>query len=828
MSRSWRSASSHLPIVNHLATLVRGINDHQLSILEAPPGSGKTTVLPLALLEESTFASGKILMLQPRRIAAKSVAMRMAEMLNEAVGETVGYRVRMESKVSPRTRLEVITEGLLTRKIVADPSLEGIALIILDEFHERSLHGDIGLALARETCSVLRPDLKIVIMSATLGESLPQHLVAGAWRYAFGGTPFPVRVVYEPGNAREPIWNRVSAAVRSELTRGSGDILAFLPGALEISRTEEILKNLRGEFVTLPLYGDLPYSEQQKALTPDPNGRRKVVLATTIAETSLTIDGVTTVIDSGLHKVARGESSGSVSLVTESISRDAADQRAGRAGRTAPGTCIRLWSEQEHLTRRANREPEILRADCTAALIDLAAWGVRDPSTFSWITMPPSRTLNEGIRTLKSMKAVDAEGRITETGRTLASLGTHPRLATIALEGRRIGKVALAAGLIALIEERDIIAGSAPTANVEHRLALIDVRNPSGPARRVRDLAKRWTERIERLPAGALTKLDVPLVSETGYLLACAFPESIAKRREEGSPRYLLASGVGASLGPGDPLLKEEYLVVTSMRSGSSDSLISLAAPLSPTLFDSALSALSTTNVEVEFNAERGQLIAETVTRCGAVMLRRQPSPALGPQEMLKALSSWLSTSQGFSRLPWSEESLALRARVEWVRGQAPQLPLPSLTDDALQQSIDSWLGPFLEPGFSLRSVTPTLIYKALESYLPWNSKRDLDAIAPTTLKLPNGKVRRIEYSATEGPYFSAKVQELFGLASTPLIGSLRVPALIHLLSPASRPVQVTRDLGSFWRTSYPEVRKELRGRYPKHKWPEDPLSPLS
>jgi ATP-dependent helicase HrpB len=756
-------------------------------------------------------------MLQPRRIAARSVATRMAEMLAEPVGDTVGYQVRLESRRSSHTRLEVITEGLLTRKLLADPSLDGVGVLIFDEFHERSIHGDVGLSLALETAAVLRPDLKIIVMSATLGASLPEHIFKDPWRYSFASTPYPVIVHHSPPAPREPTWTVVSRAIKSAMLNHRGDILAFLPGAYEIERTIQSLSDGRIDATILPLYGELPYSEQQRALIPDPAGKRKIVLATTIAETSLTIDGVTVVVDSGFHKVSYSDPSGFTTLTTEPISRDAADQRAGRAGRTAPGTCIRLWSEQEHLTRRASRDPEILRA----------AWGVASFERFGWITPPPKNSVTRALQTLRALGALDSENRITEIGKALSALGAHPRLGKLALEAKQIGNAELAGSLIAVIEERDILHGRDVGADILQRIEVLSKPNAGAPIGRARDMARQWKQRIDHLSLPRFTNAPPkpPVGTELAYLLAMAFPEGIARRRTPESPRYVLASGAGATLLHTDPLAREEFIVVATMRDAGDDARITLASALPSELFTSSLASLVVTKDEVSFDESKGSLTASTVTRVGALILKETKNSQIGKERMKDALVSWLSTPEGFARIRWSNEQQNLRTRATWARARTQTIDLPDLTDDALRVTLGEWLAPFLE-SVSLSAITVTVLHDALEALLPWVKRKELDSIAPQAISLPSGRSRMIDYGTGEHPTFEARIQELFGVKETPLIGRLKVPALIHLLSPAQRSMQVTQDLASFWKTSYPQIRKELRGRYPKHKWPEDPFNP--
>lgn len=827
MTSDWRTTIATLPIAKHLAALREGIGAHSISLLEAPPGTGKTTVLPLALLEEPSLAGKTILILQPRRIAAKSVATRMAELLNEPVGATVGYSVRLESKRSKQTRIEVITEGLLTRRLIADPELSGVGAVIFDEFHERSIHADVSLALTLETISVLRPDLKLVIMSATLGESLPTDYLNNAWRYTFEGTTYPVEVRYEPGDARQPVWERVATTIKAAAQRHEGDILAFLPGAFEIQRTQELLERSRLEGIVMPLFGDLPFQEQAAAIQPDPQGRRKIVLATTIAETSLTIEGVRIVVDSGTHKVSRVDPGGFSTLTTEPISRDAADQRAGRAGRTAPGVCVRLWSEQEHLTRRPYREPEVLRSDMTPPLLDLAAWGVHDPASFAWITPPPRPALEAARETLRLLGALTSEGAITPHGKAIASLGAHPRLGNLASVARANTLEKLAARCITILEERDIIGPTAASATIHARLdSLSSAGRRSSGAHRLIEMSERWNDRIRALPAPP-SRVPFQGSEEDGVaiLAASAFPERIARRREEGSHRYLLASGKGASLKVGDPLRQSEFIVACSVQETGGELSIRLAAPLSAELFKRELSTLLTTSREVRVDDNTGALASSQVTRIGAILVASKPEPKPSGEDIAAAFGAWLSTAEGWSKVPFSDASLALLSRVRWARDRQGDAPtLPDLSDETLRATASEWLLPHLAQPPALKGLTGHVVHQALESLLPWSLKRELDEIAPASITIPSGRSRPLTYTSGGSPRFEARIQDLFGLLETPRIGRFRVPATIHLLSPAHRPVQVTQDLANFWKVGYPEVRKELRGRYPKHKWPENPL----
>ena len=663
-------------------------------------------------------------------------------------------------------------------------------------------------------------------MSATLGESLPPHYIHQAWRYTFEGTTFPVTTVYESGDLRAPIWERAASAIKSALHRHEGDVLAFLPGAFEIQRTQEIVERTATGTIITPLFGDLSYQEQSRAIHPDPQGRRKVVLATTIAETSLTIEGVRVVIDSGLHKVSRIDASGNTSLATEPISRDAADQRAGRAGRTAPGTCIRLWSEQEHFARRPFREPEILRSDLTPTLLDLAAWGVSTPERFNWVTPPPASGITAARRTLMALAAITSDGTITPHGKLLASLGAHPRLATLALVARSRGLEGLAAKLIALLEERDIIVGRDVSANVHIRLdAITKLRGAPSGAKRIADLSEKWLDRIRSIrPPSTIPPQTTSEEESVALLIALAFPERIARRRDEGSPRYLLASGKGGTLRRGDPLIQSEYLATCTLHEGSDDIAIRLAAPLNAELFRGPLRELLTTERIAVVDEKSGALAIQEHTKVGAITVSLKSHHRASADEIAEAFLNWLRSSEGYSKIAYGDTSNALRQRVAWALERSPSTLLPDLSDAALQSSVHEWLLPHLPHPPNLASLSDRLVHQALEALLPWPVRRELDEIAPTHITLPSGKPRPITYPANGSPFFEARIQELFGLTETPRLGRLKFAVTIHLLSPAYRPVQVTQDLASFWRNGYSEVRKELRGRYPKHKWPENPL----
>lgn len=813
MPRSNDPLMADLPIRDHLPMIADGVARSRVSLLEAPPGSGKTTLLPLYLAKEPWLRGKKILVLQPRRVAARSVATHMAYLLGEEVGQTVGYQVRMERRVSTTTAIEVITEGLLTRRLISDPELSGVGLIIFDEFHERSVYSDTSLVLSHESLESLRPDLKLLVMSATLGDNFSSPIFADAWRYSFSTAPHPLAIEYRAPEPRKSLWDAAAATVVEAARLHDGDILAFLPGRYEIERTSETVRSRLEGFDVIELYGEQPLAEQAKALRPNRSSARRVVISSPIAETSLTIEGVQIVVDTGLHKVSRTDGFGITLLSTERITRDAADQRAGRAARTAPGVCIRLWSEHEQRAMRPQREPEVLRADLLPTALDLAAWGVTDLAAFSWVTAPSQAQLQAAIEGLRDLGAIDQSGRITAHGKVLWSLGTHPALAQMCLAAKASGHEELCALLITLLEER------IPRRDSSDLRPLLESRTIS---LHQRESLKRWLSRIKELPQPTKT-VSVAEDAAAGYLLASAFPGRIGRQREPGSERYLLASGEGASLARGDSLRMSEFLVAASLRQGDSELRISAAVPFDPQLLYGALSRLTTKKLESSFDAARGALVTRERLVCGAVTLKEQVRRSATPEEDRAALLAFLASDDGFKSLVFSSIASNIRDRVAWLRSVSPSLPLPDLSDDALKESLESWLFPFLTDPVSMKQVSEERVQQALLALLTHQQQTLLDREAPKHLRLKSGRLRPIEYGKPEGPYVEVVLQDLFGTRASPVIGSARVPLTIALLSPAKRPVQVTKDLASFWKGAYQEVRKELRGRYPKHRWPENP-----
>lgn len=776
-------------------------------VLQAPPGAGKTTGVPLALLDAPWRGDGRIVMLEPRRLAARAAARRMADLLGEAVGETVGYRVRLDSKVSPRTRIEVVTDGLFTRRIQADPGLEGVAAVLFDEVHERSLQVDLGLALALET-RALRGDLRLVAMSATL-DAAPLADLLAAPVVTSEGRAFPVAVRHRPRPDPRRLAPAVAEAVAEALADSSGDVLVFLPGVAEIRRAAAALAT--GPKVDVrPLYGDLSAADQDAAIRPAPPGRRKVVLATAIAETSLTIEGVTAVVDSGLARVSRFDPrSGMDRLVTERVSRAGAEQRRGRAGRLAPGLCLRLWPAGEHGALAEQPTPEIRTADLAPLALDLAHWGAQ-ADQLAWLDPPPDGALAQAHDLLHRLHALDAEGRITDHGRAMAGLGCHPRLAHMMLAAPR-GLGGLACTVAALLEERDVLTGAGRRdADLRPRLAALarpDDRTDRAAVQRIRQTAKRWRQRLK--PPGDGRPEDA------GTVLALAYPDRLALRRGQ-APRYRLSGGRGAALPDDDPLAAEPGLVIADLDGAGADARIRLAAPLARAEMESLFADDITEAVEVAFASDA--VTAWHRRRLGALVLderRAEVPPEKIPAALLDALRR-----QGLDLLPWTDTTRAWRQRVAWLHASDPAWP--AMDDASLLATLDTWLAPFLA-GLPPRQPFAALdLAAALAHRLPPELAPRLDRAAPTHLTLASGRRVAVDYGGEE-PVLAVRLQEMFGTTETPTLAGR--PVLLHLLSPAGRPVQITRDLAGFWADSYKAVRADMRGRYPKHPWPEDPAN---
>jgi len=783
-------------------------------VLVASPGAGKTTRVPLVLLDEPWAKDKKILVLEPRRLAARAAAARMASTLREQVGDTVGLRVRFDSKVTKRTRIEILTEGVFTRLILDDPSLDGIAAVLFDEFHERSLDADLGLALARDAQLGLRPDLKLLVMSATLDGARVAALLGDALAVESEGRVFPVETRYLGRDPRASIERQAADAVERALRAESGSLLVFLPGAGEIRRTEELLKErIRDTNVDIVgLFGALDAREQDRAISPSPPGRRKVVLATSIAETSITIEGVRVVIDSGLARVPRYEPDvGLTRLETVRVSRAAADQRRGRAGRTEPGICYRLWDEPQTGSLEPYTRPEILSADLSSFALDLAQWGAGDTGQLAFLDAPPQAAMNEARTLLREIGAIDENNRITEEGRKLRALPLPPRLARMVVDAAAQGAGEMAAAIAAVLTERGLGGNDV---DLGHRLENFR-RDRSRRAEDARAMVRRWTATA----GNRQTDND----QSPGALLALAYPDRVARNRGGSGGAFLLANGRGGMIDPASALARETYLVVAELAGAAAAGRIVLAAPITLEEIEQDFAEQIRDSETVTFDATSASLRARRTRRLGSLVLAEQTRPVGFDSGSARLLAEGIATI-GVRKLPWSKAQLQLRNRVMFLR-RAEGDEWPDLSDDTLARTAAEWLAPFLTGKTSLQQIGADDLAAMLDALLPWTLRKRIDAEAPTHFAAPSGSQVPIDYEAEEGPKLSIRVQELFGLAVHPTIAGGRVPLLIELLSPAHRPVQMTRDLPGFWRGSYKDVRTDLRGRYPKHPWPDDPLT---
>ncbi|MCP5158206.1 MAG: ATP-dependent helicase HrpB [Gammaproteobacteria bacterium] len=826
--------STELPIESVIPAIRAALQDTTALVLQAPPGAGKTTRVPLALLTEPWLQDRCILLLEPRRLAARAAATYMAQWLDEPVGQTIGYRIRFAHQVSRHTRIEVLTEGMLTRRLQQDPTLEGVGLVIFDEFHERSLHADLALALCLDSQRGLREDLRLLIMSATLDGIAVARLLGDAPIVTSGGRTYPVNCYYLRRDPEGLDFHVIVCSILSALAQHSGDLLIFLPGGGEI---RQILRRLEAEsactgLALIPLYGDLPGDAQQRALQPDPNRRRKVILATSIAETSLTIEGVSIVIDAGWTRAPRFDPrSGLTQLVTVRVSADAAAQRAGRAGRLGPGVCYRLWSEAAQRRLRPQRTPEIREADLASLVLDLAQWGIADPAKLAWLDPPPPGALAQARTLLTDLEALDEHGHITLAGRNLAELSTHPRLAHLLLNGVTLKQGALATDLAALLEERDLLRGEhAFGSDLAVRLKALQAFRRDGQegarrwsadsttCARVDQAAQRWRTRLKVAAAPEIW----PDITKIGLLLALAYPDRVARRREGHADRYQLANGRGARLMAGDPLLGNDWLVAAQLDASGHEGRIWLAAPVAPTDLDIHLATRIDTVAKVDWDARQAAVIARRERRFGALLLDSVPLPDIDPNALCQAMLTGIR-QMGLASLPWTPELRDWQARLLSVRHWFPNEPWPDVSDDWLARQLEEWLAPWMN-NITRREHLPQLdLLAALQSLLDHQLRARLNELAPTHLSVPSGSRIRLRYLPGEPPVLAVKLQELFGLADTPHIAGGRIPVTLHLLSPAQRPIQVTQDLRSFWERTYAEVKKELKGRYPKHPWPDDP-----
>ena len=815
-----------LPIDEVLPALRQALRERHEAVLEAPPGAGKTTRVPLALLNEPWLAGQKIVMLEPRRLAARAAAERLASELGEKVGETVGYRIRLDSKVGPNTRIEVVTEGILTRRLQHDPALEGVGLLIFDEFHERSLDADLALALSLNGRELFRDEqpLKLLLMSATLEGERLSSVLDNAPVVRSEGRMYPVALrwgrPFVPGEFIEP---RVVQTVLDAINDESGSLLVFLPGQAEIRRVNQQLAEAlgsRSDILLCPLHGELDLAAQRAAIEPAASGVRKVVLATNIAETSLTIDGVRVVIDAGLARVPRFDpGSGMTRLDTQRISRASATQRAGRAGRLEPGVCYRLWSEDQHAQLAAYGSAEILQADLAGLALQLARWGVT-PHELVWLDVPPAASYAQAQQLLERLGAL-SNGKLTPHGEAMAELPAHPRIAHLLLRGQALGLADMACDVAALLGERDILRGAG--ADVHSRLALLSgesraARGGQGGVQRAKQLARQYRGMLRGKATQPVADPDHP--RWLGALLALAYPDRVAQQRKSGGAEYRLANGRAALFGEVDGLMKQPWLVIADLgsRQGQREERIYLAAEFDPVLLDGVLSEQVSVVDQLDWDEREGVLRAERQRKVGELVLSREPLTGLDEAARIQALVS-LVRRKGLELLPWTPELRQWQARVALLRQldieSQGQSEWPDVSDAALLATLEEWLAPYLGRVTRLSHFANLDLSSIVRNVLRWPLPQRLDELAPHHITVPSGSSVRLDYSE-HPPILAVRLQELFGLSDTPRIAGGRQTVKLHLLSPARRPVQVTQDLANFWRSTYAEVKKDLKGRYPK------------
>jgi ATP-dependent helicase HrpB len=813
-----------LPIDAVLNKITEALAHGPAAVVVAPPGAGKTTRIPLVLADAPFAAHKKILVLEPRRVAARAAAERMAASLGERVGETVGLRMRAQSTVSDKTQIEVVTEGVFTRMILADPMLEGISAVLFDEFHERSLDADLGLALALDTAAGLREDLRLLVMSATLDGARVAHLLDDAPVIVSEGRAFPVETRYLGRDPREPVEAAAAAAILRALRSDHGSILAFLPGQAEISRTENLLaERLRDPAIEIaPLYAAIDPAAQTRAIAPVPPGRRKIILATSIAETSVTIDGVHVVVDCGLARIPRFEPDrGLTRLETVKVSRASADQRRGRAGRTGPGVCYRLWEEAANGSLEAFTPPEILSCDLSRLVLDLATWGVREPRTLRWLDLPPEPALAEARALLRGLAAIDGEGALTDEGRAIARLALPPRLAKMVIDATREGSGRAAAEIATLIVERGI-GGTSP--DLAERLTKF--RGDSSP--KAKD-ARRLAGNFAGAANAALSEISGAPPPQTGEdadcgkLLALAFPDRVAKAR--GRPgEFLMANGRAATIAPNEPLAKETYLAIGEISGRAASARILLAAALAEEDLETIAGSNIATSEEIFFDKQSALVRARKRRRLGALILTEQNLPIVPGQDIARVLAKGIA-GLGLGRLPWTKPLKQWRDRVLFLARIDREAGWPDLSDAFLAETIADWFAPFLVDKTSLAEISPEDLSAGLATLLAWDLSRRLEEEAPTHFVTPAGSRIALDYGSGEGPVLAARVQEFFGLSTHPSLARGKFPLTLELLSPASRPIQITRDLPGFWRGSWASVKAEMKGRYPRHEWPDDPAT---
>lgn len=807
-----------LPILEVIPAVCDELKSNNRLIIHAPPGAGKSTVVPLALLDEPWLENKKIIMLEPRRLAAKSIAIRMAEIIGEKVGETVGYRIRFESRISANTKIEVVTEGILTRMLQSDNALEGVGAVIFDEFHERSIFADISLALSLESQSILRPDLRLVVMSATLDipelqEKLKAPLVQSL------GRQYPIDISYADRHDVRAIPEMVAQTVMEVCKEHKeGDILAFLPGEAEIKRCEAILKSQLKEMAVLPLYGQLPHKRQHFALRPHPDGLRKIVLATAIAETSLTIEGVRIVVDCGFERSAQFDSrSGLPRLMTTEITLDAAQQRAGRAGRLGPGYCVRLWSKGKHHQLVEHRKPEIESADVTSLVLDLAAWGTTNPDDLMWLTSPPKGAVFQAKEVLQSLNAIDDDENITDHGRQMHRLPCHPRIAHMLIVAEEHGSQHLACDIAALVEERDPL-GKEEGIDINIRIELLR-------RQRRENKLTRAMQRIEKIAESYRRILKIKVDNntfdpfETGLLLSMTFPERIACARPGNNAQFQLSNGAYAMAHHSDDLAHESWLAIAHMNLREKNARIFLAAPLNPI----DLAPMLKTREHIIWNSKDGELIAEEQLRIGSIILKSTPIRDVNKEDKALAICKVVK-KDGAHLLNFDKAVVQWQNRIISLRKWNDEGDFPDVSTPQLLAKVDQWLKPYLDKVRNANDLKKLPLAEILLSSLNWEQQQKLDKLAPEKITVPSGSSIKLDYQENAAaPVLAVRIQELFGLAQTPEVNSGKNSVLLHLLSPGFKPLQVTSDLDSFWNNAYFEVKKECKRRYPKHAWPDDP-----
>jgi len=830
------------PIDNVLSDIKEAVLRNQSVILHAPPGAGKTTRVPIALLDVIQPEKGRIVMLEPRRIAAVSAARWMAQTIDEEAGQTIGYSIRFDSRTSKKTRIEVVTEGILTRRIQSDPGLEGVAMVIFDEFHERSLNADLALSLCIDIQRGFREDLKIIVMSATLDCGPIASLLGGAPVITAGGKVFPVEEHYIADSKETPFTERIVSTVRIALKETSGDILVFLPGSGEIRSCNAALRPVlerSGKDITLhPLYADLPFEEQERALLPSNN--RKIVLATNIAETSLTIEGVQVVVDSGLtRRLQYDPSTGMNRLITLAVSRASAEQRKGRAGRLGPGACYRLYSRHAFKAMIPFAPPEILVSDLSALALELAVWGVKDPSALFWLDAPPEASWNSALRLLKDLGALDAKGSVTPAGKIMAGLPLHPRLARLMHRASELGCASLGADLAALLSERDILRRSgtnsmayAKEADIAERIDILRLWRKGRETTAADPWALRTVEKTSRQlmrltdKAGKVSAVATDHTDMISRVLLCGFPDRVAKLREDGKGRFLLSQGRGVRLSPMSSLIKSLFIVAVNVDAGdNAEGLVHLAAPLDEKIIREECNERIRTIRRVEWDKRDKRITANVDERLGAVLLSAKPfNPP--DSETLPVLCEVIRSNPS-GMLNFSREVRQFQGRVALIQRRFDGESWPDLSDECLTATPEDWLLPWLGNIRTAQGLSSLDILPALRSRLSRQQQRRLDELAPASIVVPSGSHISIDYTSGDDPILAVKLQEMFGLSDTPVIAGGRVKLLLHLLSPARRPVQITQDLKGFWNSGYQMVKKELKGRYPKHPWPDDPWNAM-